>query len=151
PFFLGMADTREYHAATEALHKAVRATDIPSRLAPAVEAGAEHIVAQAGGRLDVVDGLVRTVTFKVFGDYFGIPDPPAGDLRVWGTRLFEFQFADPGDDPGLRAEVDQIAPALRRHLDDQIAERRRSGVVQDDVLGRCIAMQAMGEPGFSDV
>jgi cytochrome P450 len=69
---------------------------------------------------------------------------------VWGTRLFEFQFADPGGDPALRAEVDRIAPALRAHIDALIAQRRATGSGPDDVLGRCLALQAEGEPGFSD-
>jgi hypothetical protein len=43
---------------------------------------------------------------------FGIPDPPAGALAVWATRLLEFQFADIGNDPELRKEVDVIAPAM---------------------------------------
>jgi cytochrome P450 len=114
PFFLGMADTPQYRADTAAMRRVMRPDDIVGRLAPAVEAEAEAIVAEAGGRLEVVDGLVRRVTFDVFGAYFGVSDPPDGDLRVWGTRLFEFQFVDQG--AAIRAEVDEIAPALRQHL-----------------------------------
>jgi cytochrome P450 len=150
PFFLGMGDTPTYRADTEAMRKVVLREDIPSRLAPAVEAMAEEIVAGAGGRIDVVDTLVRQVTFAVLGDYFGVPDPPVGDLRVWGTRLFEFQFADPGNDPALRREVDVIAPALRDHIQARIESRRGSGELGDDVLGRCLKMQAGGEYGFTD-
>lgn len=150
PFFLGMGDTPEYRAGTEAMRKVVRVDDIPARLAPAVENAAEKIVADAGGRLEIVDALVRRVTFDVLGDYFGIPNPPNGDLRVWSTRLFEFQFADPTDDPALRRDVDEIAPALRQHIQSEIERRRTSGSPKDDVLGRCIAMQARGEPGFAD-
>ena len=150
PFFLGMGDTPEYRADTQAMRKVIRPSDIPTRLAPAVEDAAERIVANAGGRLEVVDGLVRPVTFDVLGEYFGVPQPPNGDLRVWATRLFEFQFADMGNDAALRADVDEIAPALRQHIQAQIDERRASRLDQDDVLGRCLDMQAKGEPGFSD-
>ncbi len=150
PFFLGMGDTPAYRADTEAMRKVIRTTDIPARLAPAVERAADQIVASAGGRLEVVDALVRRVTFDVLGDYFGIPNPPNGDLRVWGTRLFEFQFVDPGNDAALRADVDEIGPALRRHIQTQIDARRASRPAKDDVLGRCLDMQARGEPGFSD-
>ena len=51
----------------------------------------------------MVDTLVRRVTFDVLGDYFGVPKPPDGDLRVWATRLFEFQFADRGTIPRCEA------------------------------------------------
>ena len=150
PFFLSMGDTPEYHAGRDAMLRVVRREDIPTRLAPAAEAMAEQIVEQAGGKLEVVDQLVRRVTFDLLGDYFGVPDPPGGDLRVWGTRLFEFQFADDGSKE-LRTEVDRIAPALRAHIDAEIARRRTArGSDKDDVLGRCLKMQAKGEPGFSD-
>jgi cytochrome P450 len=129
----------------------VRPDDVGARLAPACAAMAERIVAEGEGRLEVVDALVRRVTFDLLGDYFGVPPPPNGDLRVWGTRLFEFQFADGGNDPALRREVDEIAPALRAHIDAEIARRKAAPDGRDDVLGRCLVLQAAGEPGFSDV
>jgi cytochrome P450 len=150
PFLLGMDDARRHNAMAQAMRRVVRADDIPTRLAPAVEKAAEAIVAGAGGRLEVVDALVRRVSFDVLGAYFGIPDPPNGDLRVWGTRLFEFEFADPGCDAALRAEADEIAPALRRHIRREIRTRRASGSPGNDVLGRCLAMQAAARPGFSN-
>ncbi len=149
PFFLGMGDTARYRRDTDAMRKAMVPSDLP-RLAKDVEARADSIVAKSGGRIDVVDTLTRQVTFDFLAEYFGIPKPPQGDLRVWATRLFEFQFADMGNDAALRAEVDEIAPALRAHIDDVIAVRRRSAP-KDDVLGRCLGLQKSGDPGFSDV
>lgn len=151
PFFLGMGNTAEYRRDTATMRLAVRREDIPSRLGPETLALAEAIVARAGGELEVVDTLARTVTFEVLGKYFGVPNPPGADLRVWATRLFEFQFADSGNDPSLRQEVDVIAPALRRYVDDLIAQRRRSGEVKDDVLGRCLLLQSGQAPDLTDV
>src|SRR6202035_4582564 len=94
--------------------------------------------------------FVRRITFKVYQDYFGIPNPPNQDLRVLATRLFEFQFADVGNDAALRSEVNVMAPLLRKHIRGLMAARRTAGTVQDDVLGRCLAMQDQGEPGFDD-
>jgi len=149
PFFLGMGDTPEYHADLSVMRNVVAASDLP-RLAKAVEARAEAIVAGAGGRIDVVDTLAREVTFGFLSDYFGVPKPAGGDLRVWATRLFEFQFADQGNDPSLRAEVDQIAPALRAHIDAEIT-RRHGAPKQDDLLGRCLIRQQANEAGYSDL
>jgi cytochrome P450 len=150
PFFLSMPDTPAYHDGVNAMRKVVRPEDVGGRLAPLCIEMATRVVAEAGGQLEVVDGLVRRVTFDLLGDYFGVPQPANGDLRVWGTRLFEFQFADGGNDPALRAEVDEIAPALRDHIDAEIERRRASPGGKDDVLGRCLILQAAGEPGFSD-
>src|SRR5688572_15374555 len=150
PFFLAMADTPQYRADTAAMRRVMRPEDIPARLAPAAEAMAEAIVAADGGRLEVVDGLVRRITFDLLGDYFGVPEPADGDLKVWATRLFEFQFAEIGRDEALRSEVAEIAPALRAHIDGEIARRRGAPDGRDDVLGRCLELQAQGEAGFAD-
>ena len=148
PFFLGMGDTDQYRHDTAAMRKVVRADDLPV-LAARTEAQAAEIVAGAGGRIDVVDTLVRRVTFTMLGDYLGVPDPQGGDLRVWGTRLFEFQFADQGNDPELRKQVDEIAPALRLHIQNEIA-KRRIDPGKDDVLSRCLALQKAGDAAYSD-
>jgi cytochrome P450 len=150
PFFLSMDDTPEYRLDTDAMRKVIRIDDIPQRLIPEVERLGETIVAQANGSLEVVDQLVRRTTFELYNAYFGVTDPPGGDLRVFATRLFEFQFADFGNDPSLRAEVDVMAPALRDHIQGLMNTRRTSGHSQDDVLSRCLAMQKQGVPGFSD-
>lgn len=149
PFFLGMGDSSRYQRDTDAMRKVVRLSDLPG-LARDVERRAEEIVVASGGRIEVVDQLTRDVTFGFLAKYFGIPEPANGSLEVWATRLFEFQFADGGDDPGLRREVDVIAPALRAHIDHAIAERRQDAA-KDDVLSRCLALQAAGENGFSNV
>jgi cytochrome P450 len=151
PFFLGMGDTPEYQRDTAAMRMVVRRDDIANRLAPAVDRLAEQVVANAESRLEVVDTLVRRVTFEVLCEYFGMQDPPDGDIRVWATRLFEFQFADPSGDPALREEVDKIAPALRAHIQKLIEDRRASGAIKDDVLGRCLSMQRDGQAGFRTI
>jgi cytochrome P450 len=149
PFFLGMGDTEQYRADTGAMRKVVRIDDVKARIAPAVEAQAEQIVRDSGGRVEVVDQLTRRVTFDRLGEYFGVTDPPGGDLRIWGTQLFRFQFAESGN-PELRKIVNDIAPRLRDHIQSLIEARRAAGTGPDDVLGRCIQMQAKGELGFTD-
>jgi cytochrome P450 len=150
PFFLSMDDTPQYRSDTAAMRKVVRIDDIAQRLAPEVERLGETIVAQSNGSLEVVDALVRRITFELYSGYFGITDPPGGDLRVFATRLFEFQFADSGNDPALRAEVDVMAPAMRNHIQALMDARRAAGGGPDDVLGRCLEMQKQGVTGFTD-
>lgn len=146
PFILGLPDGAAYRRSLAALRRVVRPDDL-ARLAARAEAMAEEVVARADGRLDVVDALVRRITFDLFADYLGVPPPAGGDLDAWVTRLFEYVFV--ADDAALRADVATIAPALRRHLDGEIARRRSAGGV-DDVLGRCLARQAAGDPDFDD-
>jgi cytochrome P450 len=148
PFFLGMADTPQYREDTGAMRMVIRPGDLPM-LGSRVEAMGDAIVAASNGSVEVVDQLVRRVTFDYCSEYFGVPNPPGGDLRVWGTRLFEYQFV--ASDQPLIDEVKVIAPALRDHIDQLIAACKKAPGKRDDVLARCLAMQANGLPGFSDI
>lgn len=147
PFVLSMAEGTDYRSGIAALRSVVRRADLPL-LATRVEKMAEAIVAAAAGRIEVVDTLVRQVTFNFIGDYLGVAPPVGADLHVWGTRLFEYQFV--ADDAPLRAEVDRIAPALRAHVQSEIVRCRAAPTGRDDVIARCLALQAAGVPGFSD-
>lgn len=148
PFFLGMPDSPQYHAQLDAMRRVVVASDLPV-LGDRAEAMAESLVAASGGQVEVVS-LVRQVTFGVIAPYFGVPAPEQGRLDVWATRLFEFQFAGSPKDQELRAEVNEIAPAFRAHIDQAIARRKAAPDETDDVLGRCLKLQRAGEPGYSD-
>ena len=150
PFFLGMARTPAYAQALTAMRGVMLPADLPG-LARQAQALAEARVAQFAGQLDVVADLVRPVTFDLLARYFGIPPPPVGRLDVWATRLFEYQFAGSPRDTDLRAQVDRIAPAFRAHIDAVIAQRKQAGSDHDDVLARCLARQAQGDPWFTDV
>jgi cytochrome P450 len=121
------------------------------RLALAAETQAQQIVDAAGGRLEVVDQLVRRISFDVIADYVGIPKPASGRMDVWATRLFEFQFASSPKDLELRAQVEEIAPAFRAHIDREIARRKREHDDRDDIMGRCLRHQAEELPGYTDV
>jgi cytochrome P450 len=144
-----MGDTEDYRRDTAAMRSVVRPDDITPRLTAATEARAEALVAASGGRIEVVDQLARNVTFDVLCSYFGVDDTPKAELRVWATRLFEFQFADDGS-KALHDDVAHMAPALRHHVDTLIARRRAGPPGADDVLSRCLQMQVQGVPGFSD-
>ncbi len=150
PFFLGMADGPAYRTALGAMSRVFKREDL-AVLGTKAEMSARAIVQSSGGRIDVVADLVRPVTFSVLSEYLGVPEPAEGRLDVWATRLFEFQFASSPKDLALQAEVDAIAPAVRAHIDAEIARRKSSGTPADDVLGRCLALQAEAARGFSDV
>jgi cytochrome P450 len=148
-FFLGLPDSPEYQTQLNAMRRVVVASDLPA-LGDKAEALAEAIVASSGGKVDVVS-LVRRVTFGLIAPYFGVPAPEQGRLDVWATRLFEYQFAGSPSDTALRAEVDEIAPAFRAHIDREIRRRKATPDKIDDVLRRCLNLQAQGEKGYSDL
>lgn len=147
PFILGLPDGPEYRASIAALRSVMRAEDLPA-LSARVEAQAEAIVGGCGGRIEVVDALVRPISFDFLAEYLGVPPPAGGDLRVWGTRLFEYQFVS--NDTPLVAEVKEIAPALRAHIQAEIDRRRSAPGDRDDVFARCLARQRDGDSWFTD-
>jgi cytochrome P450 len=146
PFILGMPDGDEYRAALASMRSVVRRADLPM-LAAEVSARAEAIVASAPGRVDLVD-LVRTIAFDFVAQYLGVASPSGAELYRWGTRLFEYQFV--GSDAPLKAEVAEIAPLMRSQIRQEIDRCRAAPAGRDDVISRCIAAQAAGQPGFSD-
>ncbi len=151
-FFLGMGDTPEYRRDTAAMRAVVLPGDLPA-LTQATLAEADRILDASGGRVEVVD-YTRRITFGVLCRYFGITAPQSGDLRVWATRLFEFQFTYAGKQgdgvtDSLYRDAARMAPLLRAHVDGLIAARR-AAPGPDDVLGRSLARQAAGEEGYTD-
>ena len=65
--------------------------------------------------------------------------------------MFRYLFADLQGDPALDHEALTAAAACRFVIDAAIANRKRSGETKDDVLGRCLVMQAAGLPGMDDL
>ncbi len=146
-FILGMADSPDYRTDLAALQRVVRRDDLP-RLAADVSRRATDIVQRSNGWLDVVSELTRPIAFDFLADYLGVPQPEQGNLHQWGTRLFEYVFV--ADDAPLKAEAEQIAPVIRAHVQQAIDRRRATPIDRDDVLARCLALQAAGEPGYAD-
>ncbi|PSJ40903.1 cytochrome P450 [Allosphingosinicella deserti] len=149
PFFLGMRDTADYRRQLAGMRTVCTAADL-HRLADDAEARAQAMVDATDGRIEVV-GLVRPAAFDTIARYFGVPEPAVGSLSVWGSRLFEFQFTGSPADKVWLADVEQIAAAFRVHIDGVIAARKAKVDRPDDVLSRCLTLQAQGAAGYSDV
>lgn len=150
PFFLGLRDGPDYRKALAAMRQVFKADDL-ARIGDEAEERAQAVVDSANGELEIVGELVRKVTFDLYMGYIGIPQNEHQNIDVWSTRLFEFQFASSPKDTQLRREVDIIAPEFRNHIDKAIKVRKASGEKIDDILGRCLALQAAGESTFTDI
>jgi len=150
-FFLGMQDTARYTRDVSNMRLAVRRDDVTLRVKPILDAVAHDLVDRARGRIDVPQQLTQPAAARLLADYFGTPGPSEPLIAEWTTTLFWYLFIDLKADPALDARAVADAAAFRAWMDGHIAARKASGVAKDDVLGRCLAMQAGGLPGMSDI
>ena len=150
-FFLGMQDTPDYARDVSNMRIVVRRDDLPTIVGPCVAAKAAEIVGGAGGSLDAPQALTLPTAAHLLDVYFGTPGPSAAAMIDWTTTLFWYLFIDLGADPALDAKATIAAADLRAYLDQAIAARKASGEHRDDVLGRCLALQASGTPGMDDL
>lgn len=150
-FFLGMQDIPDYTRDVSNMRIVVRRDDLPTIVGPCVAAAAASIVEGCGGALDVPQDLTLPVAAHLLDVYFGTPGPSAAEMIDWTTTLFWYLFIDLGADPDLDARAVAAAAALRAYVDQAIAARKASGGRRDDVLGRCLELQASGAPGMDDL
>ncbi|HUB63435.1 MAG TPA: cytochrome P450 [Methylocella sp.] len=150
-FFLGMQDTALYARDVSNMRLAVRRDDVASIVAPLAQGLAEKLVAGKTNRIDVPPELSLPVPTAIVTDYLGVTGAPDGELMAWATLMFRYLFADIEGDPVLEREALAAAAACRSVIDAAIAKRKASGETTDDVLGRCLVMQAAGLPGMDDL
>ncbi|HEY5710976.1 MAG TPA: cytochrome P450 [Allosphingosinicella sp.] len=150
-FFLGMQNTPRYTRDTSNMRLAMRRDDVPAITTPFVAATAAALVDQAAGRIDVPQGLTLPVAARLLDHYFGTPGPSEAQIASWTSTLFWYLFIDLKADPDLDARALTTAAEFRTWLDERIAERKAGVGPRDDILGRCLAMQAGGIAGMSDL
>lgn len=151
-FFLGIDDTPEYTRDVSVMRLAMRREDVETVVRPFAGRRAAELVAAAAGRIDVPAELSLRVPAELVGCYFGTPGPSRQDMIDWTTILFWYLFVDLNADPDVDARALRAADRLRAYLDETIAGRK-AGLAEskDDVLGRCLALQASGTPGTDDL
>jgi cytochrome P450 len=150
-FFLGMPDSPRYAQDVSNMRIVVRREDVTNTIAPFVARTAESVVANAPGTLEVVSGLAQLVPARLVAQYFGTPGPNEPDLIAWATTLFWYLFMDPDNDLALKARALSASGALNASIDARIAERKAAATASDDVLARCLELQASGTPGMNDL
>lgn len=150
-FFLGMQPSWDYTRDVSAMRMAARATDVAEIILPRANNVAEAAVSASGGSIDLVQDVGLKVSSDMVGHYFGMPGPSQAEMIDWTTVLFWYLFIDLGADAGLGKRAREIMPKFRAYLDGEIAERKANPKDNvDDVLNRCLALQAAGTPGMSD-
>jgi cytochrome P450 len=150
-FFLGMQDTPNYTRDVSNMRLAVRRDDVRDIIAPfAAEKSAEFVDASSG-RIDVPRDLTLRVPALLMREYFGTPGPSERQMIEWTSIMFWYLFIDLASDPSVAARAREAARDCRNYLDSAIRERKQAPTARDDVLNRCLAMQAANFPGLDDL
>ncbi|MGH6799808.1 MAG: hypothetical protein ACRECZ_00060, partial [Methylocella sp.] len=150
-FFLGMQDTALYARDVSNMRLAMRRDDVAALVEPLALRRAKELVAAKAGRIDVPQDLSLPVPTAIVTDYFGVTGAPDSEFMKWATLMFRYLFTDIFSDPILDKDALDAAAGCRSVIDAAIAKRKASGERKDDVLGRCLVMQAAGLPGMKDI
>jgi cytochrome P450 len=150
-FFLGMQNTPDYTRDVSNMRLAVRRDDVASIIAPFASRRAAELVDATQGQIDVPQDLTLRVPAQLLDGYFGTPGPSERQMIEWTTAMFWYLFVDLNADPALDARALDAAAACRTYLDGVIQERKSKPSGRDDVLSRCLAMQAASLPGMDDL
>lgn len=150
-FFLGMADSPDYTRDVTAMRLVARRDDLAVQILPFVARTASELVSVQSGRIDVPQHLTLPLPARLFGLYFGTPGPSEEQMIGWTTLIFWYLFADLGADAALDQRALTAAAELRAYLDEAIAVRKAKPHPQDDVLARCLTLQAAAVPGMHDI
>lgn len=149
-FFLGMQPGWEYTCDTSAMRLAARMSDVAEIVQPRAATRAQEIVAASGGTLDIVPALTLDIPWDMTATYFGCGGEREA-MQRWTTTLFWYLFQDLGADRHKGAHALGVAAELRDYLDETIAARKAAPTETPDILNRCLALQAAGTPGMSDL
>lgn len=150
-FFLGMQDSADYTRDVSLARLVVKREDVATRVIPFVATESECIVAAAKGQLDLAEALSRRVPARLVAAYFGTPKGDEDKLIAWTTLMFWYLFVDLKGEKDITDKALTAAAECRAWLDAWIAERKAKPTTADDILNRCLALQAAGVSGMDDL
>jgi cytochrome P450 len=101
------------------------------------------------GEIDVAE-LTKHLPARLMGEWFGTPGPDPDTLIGWTMPMFQDIFYNITRDATIHAAAMAAAGPLREYLAGALAERKSSGAVKHDVLGRLIALQGDPATAFTD-
>lgn len=134
PFVLGMDRGATLARERCALYKALARVDLePIRAAAAQEAAAR--VAAAGGEIDVVGGYARPIAAHTAQTLFGVKGPDDQTFMDVARAIFAHIFLNLSGDKAVEKRALAAAAHMRNWLAAEIASRRASGDLGDDMMG----------------
>jgi len=141
-FVLAMQDGEEYRQQRRQIMHTFRLEDIPQTIAPRAAALAEQIVAECGGRIDAIEGLLTRVPTLLCREYYGVDFPDAKLFAEWLSAISSYLFSPPSDKPDPHLDmVREAAEGVRVVIDQAIRDAKNASASSDTIVARLVEMQ----------
>jgi cytochrome P450 len=144
-FVLGMDRGPVLERERRALYTALAAVD-QNALKAAAQADIDALIGGTTG-IDAVGGLARIVAGKTASRLFGLKPTDEPLFRDVARAIFNHTFLNIGGDKAIEARALRAAAAMKDWFDDEIAARRTSGKLGDDMMGALLAQGIVDDDG----
>lgn len=138
-FILGMDRSAELIAERRALYVALARVDMEALQAAAAQDIAERLDAVETGELDIVEGYARPVAAATASRLFGIAPEDKAAFMDAARAIFGNSFLNVTGDQAMGDRALAAANLLSDWFEAEIARRRASGRLGDDMMGALLA------------
>lgn len=148
PFVLGMDRSAALETERRALYAALAAVDLAA-LREDVRREAEAVLGAvpAGRELDVVGGYARPVAARTAQLLFGISGPDDRMFMEVVRSVFAHTFLNQANDRMVRERAIRAGGHMAAWFRDEIARRRRSGDLGQDMMGQLLRQGLLDDEG----
>jgi cytochrome P450 len=146
PFVLGMDRGATLVLERGALYQALADVDF-APIRDAVEAEAKKRIADAPGEIDVVEGYARPIAAHTATALFGIRGADERTFMDVARSIFGHVFLNLSDDETIRQRAIKAAGLMEAWFKDEIAQRRTSGNLGNDMMGALMKAATLDDEG----
>ncbi|HEX8654091.1 MAG TPA: cytochrome P450 [Allosphingosinicella sp.] len=138
-FVLGMDRSEKLERERRALYSSLEGVD-KDRLRAGVASEIATVLGAvpAGGEVDVVGGYARPIAARTAQRLFGITGTSERMFMEVVRSVFAHTFLNLGDDPVVRDRAIKAGSYMGRWFAEEIARRRASGALGDDMMGQLL-------------
>jgi cytochrome P450 len=146
PFILGMDRGDQIATERHALYAAMAEVDFDALMRDAAEQ-ADAILAAVSTEIDAVSGYARLVAGRTAARLFGVSGPDRVTYLEVARSIFCHTFLNLNGDEAVRQRALMAAALMRGWLTEEIARRRASQDLGDDLMGALMRRGELDDDG----
>lgn len=150
-FVLALQNGVEYEHQRRQLMQVFKLEDIEAIIAPRSADSATRIVAECGGQIDAIEGLLTLVPTQLCESYYGIKIPEKKLFAQCLIAISAYVFGWPSEKSERNAEVARKAAAyIRKLIEQAISDVKATMDRSTTIVARLVGMQEGGACGPDD-